>query len=376
MGKHYVRFLTLLFFTIGNFSVQAQENAAPVAVEEVREAEIMELVPLNGTVSSVRASLLSSEIAGKVQAIHVDGGAQVKEGDTLLKLDDRLAKLSLQQSEAAAREAEAALTDAERRLKMGRELVERQTISQDEWRRRETEVASMRAIVDGAHVARKEQELRVELHDVKAPFSGVVARRISEEGAWVDPGDPVVELVDMDHLRIEVPVPQQYLPRLSDDTGFQVELGGFPDEHFEANLESIIPVGEVASRTFIIHIVLRPEQNVSINPGMSARVIIRFNTGERGLLVSRDAILRHPDGRITVWVLDEKGDVPVVSERRIETGLAFDGKIQIRGGLSVGESVVVEGNESLSPGQAVRLEHRAAEISLVSPAVVQNKVTD
>ncbi|ODR95497.1 hypothetical protein AUC70_00740 [Methyloceanibacter stevinii] len=80
-----------------------------------------------------------------------------------------------------------------------------------------------------------------------------------------------------------------------------------------------------------------------------------LDTGARDVVVSRDALIRYPDGRITVWVVQNDGDKTSVTERRVEIGLAFDGLVQVLSGLKEGERVVVRGNESLREGQAVQL---------------------
>jgi hypothetical protein len=101
--------------------------------------------------------------------------------------------------------------------------------------------------------------------------------------------------------------------------------------------------------------VLLDETDVTVTPGMSARGTLRLNTGTRDVVVSRDATIRYPDGRVVVWVVEGEGETAEVTERRIETGLAFDGRVQVREGLEAGERVVVRGNEALREGQSVRI---------------------
>jgi multidrug efflux pump subunit AcrA (membrane-fusion protein) len=88
---------------------------------------------------------------------------------------------------------------------------------------------------------------------------------------------------------------------------------------------------------------------------MSARAAIHLSTGQRGNTIPRDAVIRHPDGRATVWVIEGEGDDLAVAERQVELGRAFDGRIHIVDGLATGERVVVRGNESLRQGQQVRV---------------------
>ena len=82
---------------------------------------------------------------------------------------------------------------------------------------------------------------------------------------------------------------------------------------------------------------------------------MRIPTGREGVVVPRDATLRYPDGRVSVWTVDVEADNPVVTEHQVRTGLAFDGLIEIRQGLQPGATIVVQGNEALQNGQRVSI---------------------
>jgi len=73
--------------------------------------------------------------------------------------------------------------------------------------------------------------------------------------------------------------------------------------------------------------------------------------------VQRDALIRYPDGRITVWVVVEDGDVTRVREQPVRTGLTFNGKVAVTGDLSPNALVVVQGNEALRDRQQVVVRH-------------------
>ena len=74
-----------------------------------------------------------------------------------------------------------------------------------------------------------------------------------------------------------------------------------------------------------------------------------------GRVVPRDALLLYPDGRRTVWVVDRGQGETMVHEQRVQTGLEFDGFVEIREGLETGVTVVTRGNEALQNGQAVEV---------------------
>ncbi len=66
-------------------------------------------------------------------------------------------------------------------------------------------------------------------------------------------------------------------------------------------------------------------------------------------------MIRYPDGRTIVWIAKGQGAQRAVEERVVKTGLGFDGMVEIVNGLEPGEPVVIRGNESLRPGQKVRV---------------------
>ena len=117
-------------------------------------------------------------------------------------------------------------------------------------------------------------------------------------------------------------------------------------------IETIIPVTDPTTRNFLIRVALN-DPEVKLAPGMSASAVLRLNTGTQGVVVHRDALIRYPDGRVTVWVVNQEGESATVSEQRIQTGLSFNGKVAITSGLAANTTVVVQGNEALRDGQSV-----------------------
>jgi len=332
----------------------AQESASPVAVARTEWQEVIEQVPVAGTVSSPRVAQLSPEVAGKVNEVLVDAGDHVKAGAPLLRLDEELARLSLEAATAATEQAREALADARRRQAEVKRLVGVSGIAETEFRARQAEVR-----IDAANLKLREAEQRSEAerlrrHQLSAPFAGVISRKLTEAGEWVEPGDAVLELVADKGLRIDFRVPQGYFPRVTADTAIEVQLDALPGRRVPARLGEIVPVSDPSARTFLIR-VYPQQQGLPLTPGMSAAGILKLRGGERGVVVSRDALLRHPDGRVTVWVLEGTGEAATVSERRVQLGLAFDGRVVIRSGLEAGTPVVVEGNEALRQGQRVAI---------------------
>ena len=345
-----------LFMAIGlapDASISAPA-VAPVEAEVVREAPVVRRLELSGTVTSPHSSHISTSVEGLVSAVHFDSGARVARGDLLLELDTELEEAAYKQAEARTAQAAAELADAKRRLHIAESLAKREYGPKNAVEAGQAEVDIDSATHDSFIAEQKRRKAILARHRLPAPYEGVISKRMVEVGQWVQPGTAVFDLVSMHDFRVDVPVPQDYYARLRKGAHVSVEIDALPDEKIPAKIGALIPVSDPDARTFTLR-VLPERDDIPIAPGMSARVTVSLDTGKRDVVVSRDALIRYPDGRVTVWVLEEDGDTMSVTERRIKIGLAFDGMVQVHSGLKAGDRVVVHGNESLREGQTVRL---------------------
>lgn len=331
---------------------------APVRVEPVSDRAIDRQINVTGTVTSPRTAVLSTAVAGLVAELLVDEGYRVATGDALLKLDAELAELALERALAEQRQRETALDDAKRRFTEAEKVGAQRAIARTQVESLRAEVASEEAALVAAQAAAREQRAIVARHTLKAPFAGVISERYAELGEWVSPGDGLLELVETDNLRFDFRVGQEHFASLSLQTPVEIALDALPNSSVPGHIDTIVPVKNPGARTFLVRVLAdtgAADGSPSITPGMSVRGKLNIDTGRSGVVVPRDAILRFPDGRVTVWVIDAGGDVPVVRERLVRTGLEFDGVVEVTSGLAAGDRVVVRGNETLQEGQTVSI---------------------
>ena len=343
----------LAALTLAGLHAKAQ---APVRVEPAAAQSIVQFISVPGTVTSPRTSLLSTAVAGLVAELAVEEGRRVDTGEALLKLDDELAALALERLLADVRRAETALADAKRRLAEAEEVGPARGVARTAIESLRAEVSSDEAALLSARAAAQEQRALVDRHTLRAPFAGVISQRFAELGEWVNPGDGMLELVATDRLRFDFRIAQDYFGKLARSTSVGIRLDALPDTTLEGRVDTIVPVKDPGARTFLVRVLADAgELSAFIAPGMSVGGRFNLDTGRQGVAVSRDAILRFPDGRVTVWVVESPAEAPLVRERVVETGLEFDGLVEIVDGLVPGELVVVRGNETLQDGQAVTI---------------------
>ncbi len=330
------------------------EPVAPVEVARARLTPVVVEIPLTGTVTARDHASLSSRVSGLVSMVHVTAGDRVVKGALLLSLDPTLEKLGLMEARAASAEARAVLDEAFRRRDEARKLGPRKGISASEIRAAEAEVKIAQAKLERLHAAERYKQELVARHDVYAPFPGVVARRLTEKGEWVNTGTPVVELVGTRNLRLDLRVPQEHYPYIDTDTRVSVRLDAMPSRSIDGRISAKVALSDSSSRTFLLRVQLA-DSELGITPGMSAQARLRIPGTGRVLTVPRDAILRDAYGASRVWVLKDVDGAPVATQHTVQVGRSFAGNTELRNGIELGARIVIRGNETLREGQHVRV---------------------
>lgn len=329
--------------------------AAPISVEQSARRPVVQVVMVSGSVTSPQSAVLSTSVGGLIERIDVDAGDQVEAGAIVVALDRELENLDLERVRAEEAQARSELEDSRRRLSEAEKVGPERGIPETQIKSLRAEVVRDEAALAAAAAAARQQAAVVRRHDVRAPFSGVISQRFADVGEWVGPGDGLVELVATDDLRFDFRVPQTYYTRIDKRTDVELSLDALPDRAIPGRILAIVPVKDPGARTFLLRVVADADTPVMVTPGMSARARIRVDTGRQAVVVPRDALLLYPDGRKTVWIADKDSGETTVHEQRVQTGLEFDGLVEIRDGLEAGVAIVTRGNEALQNGQVVQV---------------------
>ena len=215
------RLLALMAFVCGSVAY-AQQSGPLVLVDSAEEVALIEEVPIAGSVISARIAKLSTEVSGIVESMAIEIGDQVRAGDEILQLNSELDTLSLAAARAATEQAIQELEDAKRRLADAKTLAKRHSVSANEIESLAAEVRIDSAGVKRFRAEQQRQMARLQRHKITAPFAGVISRRLVEQGEWIQPGNPVVELIATEGLRIEFQVPQSVYAKLDQATNIRI----------------------------------------------------------------------------------------------------------------------------------------------------------
>lgn len=319
---------------------------ARVRVAVAEAGDLATVASYLGRAESSMATPLAAAVAGRVRSVEVREGQSAKRGQLLVALDSRSVRARVMAAESVVKRTEAQLAQARRQADRIKET--KAALSAPERERFLLEVDTLSAQLAGDQA--ELQRVRVELadHRITAPFDGVVAARHVDPGAWVNPGDAVVDLVAAADVQVMLDVPFE--------VGRQVEVG------LEAELQSsagkaaavvvgVVPALDESSR--MMRLRLEPKERPEwLMPGLPVDVQLPIEVEGEGVLVPRDAVVRGPVGDRVVVIRDGVG-VPV----DIQVVGSSVGKALVRGeGLKPGDKVITRGNERYRPGSPLEIE--------------------
>jgi len=408
----------------------AQTAAAPVKVSAIARGEIAAGQSYVGTIHPVRRGVVGSAVAGRVVKFLHNEGDYVEEGEVLaqiltgtIEIELAAAKAELkvrqemlaestksfpaeqEQAEARLAAAKARRDHAQAMFRRAAALRERKSTSDEAYDAAQAAAleseadflsaqAARRLIFEGAREQKiKELEARVlaqseavnliedrlAKYTIKAYFSGYVTQEFTEVGAWVKDGDPIVEVAEMDQVKVRVNVPEDQIDQLDPGEDVRVEVNATRQKYYLGQIEAIVPQADLKARTFPVLVRLenpkRPRQPDAtgakdhaghvLKAGMLARVMLPVGHQKDALLVPKDAVvLGGRDPLIFVVEQGAEAGEGQVRQVAVELGVATGGNVQIRATgdgqeLRQGTLVVVEGNERLRPGQRVSFEPAA-----------------
>lgn len=343
---------------------------AKVGVDLVIREPLTQTAPVIGRLVSRQAGTVNTQVAGQVATVLAQVGDRVRAGQPLLRLDTERQTLVRERARAAVREAEARLAAAEAQNRIAQQELNRleglrQSAAFSQARYEDTLQRSsaarsevQRAAADGqraqADLGIVEYELREA--EIAAPFDGVVTARHTDVGAYLTVGAAVVTLLNDRDLEIEADVPQDRLKGLAPGRALDVT---FDDGRtLKATVRAVVPEENPLTRTRAAR--FTPDfgdLGGALADNQSVTVLVPIGEVRDVVTVHKDAIVTERDRRF-VYVV-EAGDT--VAQRTVQLGVAVGIRFEVLEGLSIGDRVVVRGNEGLFPGRAVTVSAPAGE---------------
>jgi membrane fusion protein (multidrug efflux system) len=311
----------------GGFAVPVEAQLVRVGVSR-KEAEAI------GTLRSWESVVVKPEVTGRVATINFEDGTLVKAGQLLVELDTAEAEAELLRTKAALEWAKETFQRAQTLRRQG---------------------AGSAAALDKAQAEFAAAEASLKLAEAKlakmrltAPFDGVIGLRKVSVGALLVPGQEIVNLEQINPLKVDFKVPEMLLAAVKVGQVIRLRLDAMGSRAVDGTVYAIDPLLETGGRAIVLRARI-PNPDSALRPGLFARVVLTIEEKPNALFVPEQAVLPGSDGSKSVFKAE--GGKAVMTP--VELGERIKGEVEVTAGLKPGDVVVTAGLPKLRPGVAL-----------------------
>jgi RND family efflux transporter MFP subunit len=364
-----VALLLLVLLVAGGFSVARRFSDQRALVQETDRLAVLTVAVIQPKTESATDELVlpaqlqayvDSSIYARTNGYllhwYKDIGARVNKGDLLAEIDTPEVDQELSQAKATRQQIFAQLELAKLSAERWTNLRKTDSVSQQEADQQTSAYTQAQANLAAAEANVRRLEQLESFKHIYAPFSGVITRRNIDIGALITAGSTaqtkeLFDLAQVDPLRVYVSVPQMDAASIRKGMPAHIELREYPGQKFKGAVVRTAEAIDPATRTMLTEVDI-PNHDGHLLPGAYAQLHFSVAVQATHLSVPINALLFRPEGpRVAVVGADQK-----VHLAAIIIGRDFGSKVEVLGGLSASDQVVVNPADSLEEGQQVQVK--------------------
>ncbi|MGD0929425.1 MAG: efflux RND transporter periplasmic adaptor subunit [Candidatus Korobacteraceae bacterium] len=327
------------------------------------------ILTASGYLVARRQSVVSSKIQGRISSLRVEEGSVVKEGDVLATLDNADALAAITKAKADIEYAKADLAEAQRQERLQEDLYRSKVSSQDALDAAKSKVNLAAAAIEQDKATLQLQQAYLDFTTVRAPFAGIVVKKMTEMGESVAPIPPgvnistssgaIVAIADMNSLEAEVDVNESNVSQLGPNQPAEITVQAIPNHTYKGVLRQIIPTADRTKATVTVKVSIL-DKDKYLRPEMSCNVTFleppkktqsAKTTPQRVITVPKDAVITR-DGKPAVFAIEDNK----AHAMPITTGADLHGQVIVKQGLAGGETIVSNPPQKLKDGDVVKVK--------------------
>ena len=338
----------------------------PVKIHTVGKGKITSYLDVTGTTLPLEKAKMGSKVEGTITQILVDEGDTIKKRQILFRLDSKDFLLDIEHAKAVLASAQAEREKAEHDLEQKENdwkrlsaLFERRVIAKHQYDSMKASFSMAQAAVKACESQIKQRKAELDLAEkryqdsvVKAPFDGVVTKKMLNEGEisslWAYNWE-VLEVMDLSKIKIESDISEKHKTQVREGTEANIEVDALPGRKFTGIISIVNPMVDPKERTFLVKIVI-PNPERLLTAGMFARIRLLVEEKEGVITIPVHDVLERSDGHFVFVVKNG-----VAEQRKISVGISNGDWIEVTGGLKEGEIIVIEGSHRLQEGYPVEI---------------------
>jgi membrane fusion protein, multidrug efflux system len=292
------------------------------------------ILEVNGTVVANEYVELHPEASGRLTYLFVPEGKLIQKGTLIAKVNNADLQAQLEKSKVALD------------LAMKTEQRDKQLLAVNGINQADYDAALN--IVNGFKADIEYNQALLDKTILKAPFDGYIGLRQVSVGAYVSPTTIIATLLQLDKIKIDFTIPEDYSSVLKTGAMVDVEM----DETGKLRKARIIatePQVNQATRNMTVRAIL---ENSEANPGSFVKVLVHSGMDKKAIMIPTNALI--PDDKNNQVVLVKGGKASFVN---VKTGIRLSNNVEITAGIQEGDTVVVTGVLFARPKTAVKVRN-------------------
>ena len=343
LSLRFIIFLTSLLIVV---SVQAQQGRpANVNVTVIESKTLSPVAWVSGSIVSQNNSQIAADVSGRLVNL-ANLGAHVEKGQIIAQIDERPFKLKFEEEKALVENATAKLAFEQSEVKRTESLVKKKLVSEKSLEEALANFNIAKANLAAAKARMNQVAQNLTYTKLKAPFNGIVAERLSNQGEYVNNGKAIIRLVETANIEASLFAPltaYQYLKQTK-QLAIKSPLG---EGH--AQIKTIIPVADTRSHLMEVRLDMT---NFDWPIGLDIKAAVAAGKSKQVLAAPRDALVLRRNAT-SIFIVDAENKAKQVS---VSVGISEAGLVEIIGEIKAGDQVVIRGAERLRAGQLLNIK--------------------
>jgi membrane fusion protein, multidrug efflux system len=312
----------------------------PIEAAPVRVGPSQRRIQAVGSLRSNESVVIRPELVGRIVQINFTEGQKIKKGQVLVQLDASVPRAELVQMQASLALAKANYERAQELAR--RNAGTERALDEARWKLRNDEAAV------------KLSEARLEKYTLSAPFDGVIGLRKVSVGDFVRDGADLVNLEQVDPLKVDFRVPEVFLASLKVGQRIAVTVDALPAREFAGEVYAIDPLVDASGRAVVIRArIANPDD--ALRPGLFARVALVVDERPEAVFVPEQSLVPINDQLFVFKVVDGPQGGKVVAFTKVKLGERRKGEAEVIEGLQPGDVIVTAGLLKVRDGMPVQV---------------------
>lgn len=350
---------------------EPETEKAPIklAATVARSRDVARTIAIPGVVSALpdHSVRVTATISGKLTAVMVVPGQNVRRGQVIASLNDQHIVEQLDQATAAIETAKANANQAMENLEYAKINRDRQehlykaevgagkdvALAENQVRTAMAQVNAGEAQVKSAQAARAQIETELQFTKILSPIAGVVSNRYLNVGDTADPNVPIVQIVDLQKVMINAGLPADIPERIRVGERARIHDIAHPDTVYDGTVSVVSPEVEPQSNTIRVQLYC-VNKDGELREGQNVNVAITVGIDRNAVLIPVNTLVPNPDN-------PEAEMVYIVSDGKakrvaIKKGAVLADQVEILNGIRAGQVVLSSEAYGLPDGHPVQAE--------------------